>query len=51
MVGDKIDTDILFGQRGGLQTLLVMTGVTSREELDGSTIQPDFVLASVADLV
>ena len=35
MVGDRYDTDILFGRRGGLKTLMVYSGVTSRESIKG----------------
>jgi len=36
MVGDTLQTDIVFGNRGGMATLLVMTGVTTEEELEES---------------
>ncbi|KAI6115323.1 HAD-like domain-containing protein [Pisolithus croceorrhizus] len=53
MIGDRLNTDILFGQAGGLATLLVLTGVTSEENITGpnaSTIVPDYVTPSIADL-
>ena len=33
MVGDRLDTDVLFGHGGGLQTLLVLSGATSLDQL------------------
>ncbi|KAI8915869.1 HAD-like domain-containing protein [Gorgonomyces haynaldii] len=50
MVGDRLDTDILFGQQGSMKTLLVMTGVTTKEALEKTDIRPDFVLPSFGDL-
>jgi len=53
MVGDRLDTDIAFGQMGGLTTLLVLTGVTEEREIMGpsaSPIVPDFVTPGIGDL-
>lgn len=50
MVGDRLETDILMGQQAGMDTALVLTGVTRREDLRGATVQPIFVLDSVAEL-
>lgn len=53
MIGDRLNTDILFGQAGGLATLLVLTGITTESEISGpnaSSIVPDFVTASIGDL-
>uniref|UniRef100_A0A7S2E285 Phosphoglycolate phosphatase n=1 Tax=Helicotheca tamesis TaxID=374047 RepID=A0A7S2E285_9STRA len=51
MVGDRLDTDILFGTDNGLKTLLVLSGVTSEEKLlsQENTITPDFYADSIND--
>ncbi|KAG5641371.1 hypothetical protein DXG03_005377 [Asterophora parasitica] len=53
MVGDRLNTDILFGKGGGLATLLVLTGITAEADITGpnaSPIVPDYVTNSLADL-
>ena len=52
MVGDRLDTDIAFGNAGGFRSLLVLTGVSSRATLEGASQQetPDFVVDSLGDL-
>ena len=44
MVGDRLDTDILFGKDGGLRTMLVLSGVTTEEMLKSpeNDIHPDY---------
>ncbi|KAJ7513355.1 hypothetical protein O6H91_24G002100 [Diphasiastrum complanatum] len=53
MVGDRLDTDILFGQNGGCKTLLVLSGVTTLETLQSpeNTIQPHFWAHQLSDLL
>jgi len=51
MVGDRMDTDIVAGIEAGLQTILVLTGVTSREQIERFPYRPGRVVDSVADLV
>jgi len=53
MVGDRLDTDILFGINGGLgSTLLVLTGVTSEDQLRDpkNTIFPTHCIPSLGDI-
>lgn len=50
IVGDRLDTDILGGQRAGVGTILVLTGVATAEEAAASAIKPDYVLRDLAEL-
>lgn len=51
MVGDRLETDILMGKKAGMSTALVLTGVTQRADLSHSSVQPDYTLESIADIV
>ena len=43
MVGDNYETDILFGIHANVDTLMVLTGVTSKEDLLHVGVQPTYV--------
>jgi len=51
MVGDRLETDMRMGREAGMATALVLTGVTRPEDVHDSPWRPDYVLASVAELV
>src|SRR4051812_39340304 len=51
MIGDRMDTDIVAGLEAGLETILVLTGVTSREEAERHPFRASRIVDSVADLV
>ncbi|PSP82113.1 HAD family hydrolase [Halobacteriales archaeon QS_1_68_17] len=50
VVGDRLDTDLAMGERAGMTTVLVLTGVTDRARLERADFSPDYVLDSLADI-
>jgi len=50
MIGDRIETDIWGAERAGLWSALVLTGTTTLDQAKESSIQPDGIFASLADL-
>mgnify|MGYP005850919025 CR=1 FL=1 len=51
ILGDRVETDILGGKRAGLTTVMVLSGVSSRSDLEASGITPDFVFEDVSALL
>jgi 4-nitrophenyl phosphatase/phosphoglycolate phosphatase len=51
MVGDRLDTDVLFGTDNGLSTILTLSGVTTEEKLlsPANKIKSDYYVDSIAD--
>jgi 4-nitrophenyl phosphatase len=51
VLGDRLETDILGGQRAGLKTILVTTGVDNRSTIPQKRIEPDLVVSGLEELV
>jgi HAD superfamily hydrolase (TIGR01450 family) len=50
MVGDRISSDIEGGRRAGLETILVLSGTTTREQADAADPPPDHVVDDLTAL-
>lgn len=50
MSGDRLETDIKMGNQAGMSTAMVLTGVSSRDDLMDSSVKPTYVLNSVYDI-
>ena len=51
MIGDRMDTDIVSGLEAGMETILVLTGLTTREIAERFPFRAGQIVDSVADLV
>ncbi|HEY2041548.1 MAG TPA: HAD-IIA family hydrolase [Jatrophihabitans sp.] len=51
MVGDRMDTDVVAGIEAGLETILVLTGSTRRQDVERFPYRPAHVLDSIADAI
>jgi NagD protein len=51
MIGDRMDTDVVAGLEAGMETILVLSGVTTRGEVERFPYRASRIMESVADLV
>jgi NagD protein len=51
MVGDRMDTDVVAGVMSGLETILVLSGVSSMADVEKYPYRPGSIVNSVADIV
>jgi len=53
IVGDNLATDIVVGNRAGIHTVLVLTGLTTREQAEVATgdMKPERIIETLAELV
>lgn len=50
MIGDRMDTDIVAGVESGMETILVLSGVTEQSDVDRYPYQPTRIAESVAEI-
>jgi len=50
IIGDRMNTDIVAGIESGMETILVLSGVTHQEDLIKYPYRPDFIFNSIADI-
>jgi NagD protein len=50
-IGDRMDTDIIAGIESNVDTVLVLSGVTAREDIDNFPYRPKYVLNGVGDIL
>jgi NagD protein len=50
MIGDRMDTDIIAGIETGLDTVLVLSGVNTEEDIQGFPYRPKYILEGVGKI-
>ena len=50
MIGDRMNTDIIAGVESGMDTILVLSGVTKEADIDKYPYRPTYVFNSIAEI-
>ncbi|MDX2455502.1 HAD-IIA family hydrolase [Desulfosarcina sp.] len=51
IIGDRMDTDIIAGIEADIETVLVLSGVTAKEDLHKFAYRPNYILTGVGDIL
>lgn len=51
IIGDRMDTDIIAGIESEFDTILVLSGVTSKESMEGFPYKPHYIINGVGDIL
>lgn len=51
VIGDRLYTDIAVGVNAKVETICVLTGEATKEEIEKSSIKPDYVMNSIKDII
>jgi len=50
MIGDRMDTDVIAGLQSGMETILVLSGVTSPDDIENFAYRPNRIEKSVNEI-
>ncbi|MCQ4349725.1 MAG: HAD hydrolase-like protein, partial [Sulfolobales archaeon] len=51
VIGDQLETDIRMGNENGYDTVLVLTGISKREDIERTGIRPTYVVNTLKELL
>jgi NagD protein len=51
IIGDRMDTDIIAGIESELDTILVLSGVTTKQDIDKFPYRPKYVMRDVGEII
>ncbi|MDT7875208.1 MAG: HAD-IIA family hydrolase [Sulfolobaceae archaeon] len=51
MIGDQLETDIRMGINAGIDTLLVLTGISTKKDVEKSEVKPTYVVSNLSEVL
>jgi Predicted sugar phosphatases of the HAD superfamily len=51
VIGDQLETDIRMGNENGYDTVLVLTGISKREDIERLGVRPTYVVDTLKELL